>query len=94
MHFVFAHIICETPIVTVNTHGEGLEEPIIPKLVPLVIPKIGVGVEVTLIDIVTHAYEVFKTLDIVLKDTPIVKRPRLELVPLAKPIDDLDVRVK
>jgi hypothetical protein len=42
-----------------------LEELIIPKPIPLVIPKIGVGVEVTMIDLVTHVIEVFKILDII-----------------------------
>jgi hypothetical protein len=72
---VFAHIICEIPIVIVSTRVEGLEEPITPKLVPLFIPKIGVGVEVTLIDTITHAYKVFKTLDAIPKDTHVAKRP-------------------
>jgi hypothetical protein len=40
-----------------------------------------------LIDNITHAFEVFKTLDILLKDTLIIERPRLQSVPLAKPID-------
>jgi hypothetical protein len=34
----------------------------------------------------THASKVFRTLDIILKDTPIVERLGFELVPL----DDLD----
>jgi hypothetical protein len=51
-----------------------LEELVTPKPIPLVIPKIGVGAEVTLIDIVTHVFEVFKTLNIIMKDTPIAKR--------------------
>jgi hypothetical protein len=68
LHFVFTHIICEIPIVIVIIHVEGLEELITPKLVPLVLPKIGVGVEVTSIDTITHAYEVFKTPDTILND--------------------------
>ncbi len=39
----------EVPIVNVITKVEELEEFVIPKLVPLVIPDIGVGVEITLI---------------------------------------------
>ncbi len=66
-----------------------MEEPITPKLVPLVIPKIGVGEEVTLIDIVTHASNVFRTPNIVLKDTPIVDKPRSKPIPLAEPIDTI-----
>jgi hypothetical protein len=50
-----------------------LEEPITPKPIPLVMPKIRVGVELTLIDTVTHALEVFKTPDIVLNDTHVVE---------------------
>ncbi len=42
-----------------------------------------------MIDTVTHASEVFKTLDIVSKDTPIVERPWSQHVPLAEPIDTI-----
>ncbi len=52
-----------------------MEEPITPKPIPLVMPKIRVGVELTLIDTVTHALEVFKTPDIVLNDTHVVEWP-------------------
>lgn len=45
--------------VVFNIHVEVLEEPITPKLVLIVLPKIGIGVKVTLIDSVTHAFEVF-----------------------------------
>jgi len=54
-----------------------LEEPITPKLVPLILLENGVGVEVTLIDSVIHAFEVFKTLNIILKDTNVMERPNL-----------------
>jgi hypothetical protein len=64
-----------------------LEKPFTPKPIPLVILKIGVGGEVTLIDNITHAFEVFRTLDIILKDTLVTKRPKSQLVPLAEPID-------
>ncbi len=57
----------EIHVVVVNIQVEELEELVTPKLVPLTIPEIGVGANVTLIDIVTHAYKVFKTLNIVLK---------------------------
>jgi hypothetical protein len=73
--------------VVFNTKVEVLEEPITPKLVPLVLPKIGVGVKVTLIDSVTHASKVFRTLDIVLKDTPIMERLNLQLIHLTVSID-------
>jgi hypothetical protein len=73
--------LVEVLVVILNTQVEGLEEPVIPKLVSLIILEIGVGVEVTLIDIVTHAYEVFKTPNILLKDTPVAaERPRFQLV--------------
>ncbi len=79
-----------------------MKEPIIPKPIPLIIPKIEVGVKVTLIDTITHASKVFKTLDILLKDTPIVDKLGSQLVLLTKPldtigkqlIDDLNIRVK
>jgi hypothetical protein len=47
-----------------------LEKPVTLKPIPLVILEIGVGTWVTLVDNVTHAFEVFKTLDTTLKDTP------------------------
>jgi hypothetical protein len=64
-----------------------LEKPFTPKPIPLVILKIRVGGEVTLIDNITHAFEVFRSLDIVLKDTFVTKRPKSQPVPLAEPID-------
>jgi hypothetical protein len=79
-----------------------LKELVNPKHVPLVIPKIGVGVKVTLIDTITHASKVFKTLKILLKDTHVAERPRSQLALLPKPfdttckqlVDDLTTRVK
>jgi hypothetical protein len=53
----------------------------------LVIQKIGVGIEVTLIDNITHAFEDFRTLDIVLKDTLVTKRQKSQPIPLVEPID-------
>ncbi len=64
-----------------------MEEPITPKLVPLTLLENGVGAEVTLIDNVIHAFEVLKTLNIVLKDTNVMERPNLQLIPLHEPID-------
>ncbi len=64
----------EVPIVIVRIQVEALEELVTPKPIPLIILKIGVGVGVTLIDNVTHAFEVFKTSDTILKDTPITKK--------------------
>ncbi len=79
-----------------------MEEPVTPKPIPFIIPKIGIGIEVTLIDTITHASKVFKTPYIVLKDTPIVEGLGLQLVPLVEHvdttseqlIDDLAARVK
>jgi len=65
----------ELLVVIVSTHVEGLEELVTLKLVPFIIPKIGVGVKVTLINTITHAFEVFKTPYTISKDTPIVERP-------------------
>jgi hypothetical protein len=42
-----------------------------------------------LIDYITHAFKVFKTRNIVLKDTPTAKGPRFQLVPLVEPIDTI-----
>ncbi len=55
-----------------------------------------------MINNITHAFEVFKSRDTVLKNTPIAKGPRSQLVPLVEPIDTiseqlvdgLDTRVK
>jgi hypothetical protein len=79
----------EIPIVVVSIHVEGLEEPITPKPIPLVIPKIGVGVKVTLIEIVTHAFEVFRTPNTILKDTFVAKKLGFEHVPLVEPVDTI-----
>ncbi len=59
----------------VSTQVKALEELIIPKSIPLVLPEIRIGIEVTLIDSLTHVSEVFSTLNLILKDTPITKRP-------------------
>jgi len=58
-----------------------LEKLVTPKPIPLVILEIGVGIDITLIDNITHASEVFKTLDTVLKDTPIIEGLGLQSVP-------------
>jgi len=52
-------------------------------------PEIGVGVDVTLIDIVTHACEVFKTPNTILKDTPVVESLGFELVPLVELVNTI-----
>jgi hypothetical protein len=52
----------EIPIVVVSTQVEALEELVAPKPIPLVILEIGVGVEVTLNNNISHGFEVLKTL--------------------------------
>ncbi len=79
--------IMEVPIEVVSIHVKGSEEPITPKPISLVIPKIGVGVKVTLIDIVTHAFEVFMTPNTILKDTFVTKKLGSEPIPLVEPVD-------
>jgi hypothetical protein len=54
-----------------------LEELVTPKPIPLVIPETRVGTWVTLINNVTHGSEVLKILDITLKDTPTIEKPKL-----------------
>jgi hypothetical protein len=51
-----------------------VKELIIPKPIPLTLLEIGTRVEVTLINNVTHAYEIFGILYIVLTNTPIMER--------------------
>ncbi len=71
-----------------------MEEPISPKLVPLILLENGVGVEVTLIDSVIHAFEIFRTPNTILKDTHVMERPYPQLIPLCELVDDLVARVK
>ncbi len=84
----------KVPIVVFSTQVEVLEKPITPKLVPLILPDIGVGIKVTLINNVTHAFEVFKTPNTILKDTLIMERSDLQPIPLVELVDDLAARVK
>jgi hypothetical protein len=63
-----------------------LEKLVAPKPILLIIPEIGVSIEATLINIVTHTFEVFKTQDIILKDT-LVEKLRSQLIILVKPVD-------
>jgi len=62
-------------IVVISIQVETLKELVIPKPIPLVLPKNRLSVEVTLIYSITHAYEDFRNLNIILKDTPLTKRP-------------------
>jgi hypothetical protein len=71
-----------------------LEEPTTPRSIPLVIPKIKIGIKVTLINSITHASEVFSTIDIILKDTLVTEISESQLVFLAELVDDLVVGVK
>jgi hypothetical protein len=57
-----------------------LEKHVIPKPIPLVLLNIGVGAKVTLIDSVTHAFEVLKTLDTILKDTLVLEKLDFQFV--------------
>jgi hypothetical protein len=77
----------EVFVVVSSIQVEVLEEPITLKPIPLVLPEIRVGVEVTLIDSVIHALEVFRILDIVQKDTHVMERPNLQPIHLVGPID-------
>lgn len=70
----------EAPVVVVSTQVEELEELVTHKLVPLVIPKIGVGTKVNLIAIIAHAFKIFRIPSIILKDTLVVERPWFEFV--------------
>ncbi len=74
-------------VVAISILVKGLEELVTLKPVPLVILEIGVGIKVILINNVTHASKLFKILNIVLKDTPIVERPRSQHVPLVELVD-------
>jgi hypothetical protein len=79
--------LVEVFVVVVSIQVEELEEHISPKLVPLSIPQIGVGIKITLINIIMHASKVFKILDTMLKDTSINEKLELELVPLVELVD-------
>jgi len=77
----------EIHVVVVSIQVEALEECLTPKPIPLIIPQIIVGVEVTLIFSITHAFEVFRTPNIKLKDTPIIKRVEPQPIFLVESID-------
>ncbi len=64
-----------------------MEVPIIPKLVPLAIPQIGVGAKVISNDTITHAFEVFKTLDTILNGTIVIERLGPEPIPIVELVD-------
>jgi hypothetical protein len=85
--FFFPTKLVEVFVIVVNTHVEKLEEHVTPKPIPSIIPQIGVGVEINLINTIKHASKVFKILDIVLKDTPVSEKLEFELVPLVEHVD-------
>jgi hypothetical protein len=58
----------EVFVIVFNTQVKALEELVILKPIPLILPKIGVGTMIILIDSITHTSEVFRTPNIVLKD--------------------------
>jgi len=79
--------LVKVPIVVFSTQVEVLEKLVTPKLVPLILPNIGVGIKVTLINNVTHAFEVFKTPNTILKDTFVMERLDLQPIPLVELVD-------
>jgi hypothetical protein len=82
--------LVEVPIVVFSTQVKVLEEHVTPKPIPLILLEIGVGVVVTLINSVTHAFEVFRTLDTVLKDTHVIEIPDPQSIHLAKHFDTIN----
>jgi hypothetical protein len=59
----------QAPVVVISTYvKKNLGRTCHSKPIPLFILEIGVGAEVTLINNITHAFEVFRTQDTTLKD--------------------------
>jgi len=56
-------------VIVINIQVEESEEPVTLKFILFAFPHIGIVVEVTMMDIVIHVSEVFKTPNIILKDT-------------------------
>jgi hypothetical protein len=77
----------EAPFIVVNVEVVDLQILVTPKSIPLAIPQIGVGVKVTMIDISLHAFEFFRTSEVVLKGTHVLEKPKLEPSTLVEPID-------
>ncbi len=71
-------------VVVISIQVEASEEPTIPKPIPLIILEIRIGTKVILIDSITHAFEVFRTLNMIFKDTHVIERPKSQSVFLAK----------
>jgi len=74
-------------IVVVNPQAEESKECVTHKLLALAIPQIGVGIEVILINIVIHAYEIFKIPNIILKDAHVTHRLGLNSISLVEPTE-------
>jgi hypothetical protein len=56
-------------VIVINIQVEESKEHVTLKFISLAFPHIGIVVEVTMMDIIIHASEVFKTPNIILKDT-------------------------
>jgi hypothetical protein len=74
-------------VVIVSIQVDALEKLVIPKPIPLVILEIRLSTKVILIDNITHAFGIFKTLDIIINDTPVAEGPGFQSIPLVEPID-------
>ncbi len=74
----------------VDVKVANLQIPINPKHVPLTIPHIEVGVEVIIINIALHASKVFRTLEVVMKNTFVVNEPQLKPSIIVEFVDVLD----
>jgi hypothetical protein len=79
--------LVKVPIVVFSIQVEVLEEFVTPKHVTLVLLEIGTCIMVTLIDSVTHASKVLKTLNTILEDTHVMDRLDPQLIHLLEPID-------
>jgi hypothetical protein len=77
----------DTPIIVVSTHVVDLQIHVILKHVLLIIPHIGVGVDITMIDIALNAFEVFRTPRIVLRNTSVIEKPKLEPSTIVELVD-------
>jgi hypothetical protein len=76
----------DIPIIIVSTQVVDLQIHVILKHVLLIIPQIGVGVDITMIDIVMNAFEVLRTPRIVPKNTLVIEKPKLEPSTMVEPI--------
>jgi hypothetical protein len=79
--------LVEAHFVAVSAEVADLQIPLSPKLVPLGIPHIGVGAEVTMIDTTLHASKVFRTPGVVLKNTLVIEKLKPKPNTLVEPTD-------